>query len=191
MLTRFTQYHDSKLRHANNQFVQQDSSQAAQCTLVRARVCSLWAMCESVSVAHAHRNNTTNNTRLQLPLNSSRHSDPSPLHASHETSRPRTHAALLTSPPLSLADPRDGGFAISPPPSCVLPRSRKRTEKKIQNRRWNRTFLTSALAFFERQQFLVCEDTRMWVLGVAAVLGGAAVAAASASSVIAWSSEPR
>lgn len=31
----------------------------------------------------------------------------------------------------------------------------------------------------------------MWALGVAAVLGGAAVAAATPSSVIAWSSEPR
>jgi hypothetical protein len=98
-----------------------------------ALVCAVCGQCVGVCRCTQNTTETTQPTTpsLQLPLNSSRHSDPSPLHASHETSRLRTHAAMLISPPLSLADPRDGGFAISPPPSCVLPRSRKRTEQKI------------------------------------------------------------
>ena len=111
-----------------------------------------------------------------------------------------TYPDLAPSPPfLSLSPCRDGG-GISPPSSPRTDRTRKQdTEQEIKLSFISVLFLHSVGAGQDRVKIFnlpwhlveLALIVAMWALGVAAVLGGAAVAAATPSSVIAWSSEPR
>lgn len=99
--------------------------------------------------------------------------------------------------------PRFGSIATLFVP-LPLPRRRwhlhtlvaKERRRKAQSRTENQGQVHQFFVIFDFDPSVascwqLCIDLAMWALGVAAVLGGAAVAAATPSSVIAWSSEPR